>query len=94
MTAQLIRGDTDQHVWAEKYDRDVGDVLALLDEVSTAIANEIVKAVGETASLGRSGLRKPHQVIPKAYETYLRGLQLLNAGRLPGEPSRKGRRLL
>jgi TolB-like protein/predicted Ser/Thr protein kinase len=29
ITAQLIRGTTDEHLWAESYDRDIGDVLAL-----------------------------------------------------------------
>jgi TolB-like protein/Tfp pilus assembly protein PilF len=80
VTAQLIRGDTDQHVWAEKYDRDVDDVLALLDEVSRAIANEVGRMLGETASSVQPRVRKPHRVLPKAYEAYLRGRQILNQG--------------
>jgi TolB-like protein len=80
VSAQLIRGDTDEHVWAQRYDRDVGDVLALLDEVSRAIANEIGRTMGGTESGDRPSVKKPHCVIPKAYEAYLRGRQILNQG--------------
>ena len=41
ITAQLIEGSTDRHVWANVYERDVRDVLALQDEVARAIAREI-----------------------------------------------------
>lgn len=41
ITAQLIEGSTDRHVWANGYERDLRDVLALQDEVARAIAHEI-----------------------------------------------------
>jgi TolB-like protein len=41
ITAQLILGDTDEHLWASSYDRDLENVLALLSEVAQAIAGEI-----------------------------------------------------
>ncbi len=41
ITAQLIHAPTDTHVWAESYERDLRDVLALQDEVARTIANEI-----------------------------------------------------
>ena len=41
ITAQLIDAATDQHLWAETYDRNVGDVLRLQSEVARAIAGEI-----------------------------------------------------
>ena len=37
ITAQLIEGDSDSHVWAERYDRDLTDIFALQDEISQAI---------------------------------------------------------
>jgi RNA polymerase sigma-70 factor (ECF subfamily) len=43
ITAQLIRADTDEHLWAESYRRDVDDVLALQSEVADAIAQAIKK---------------------------------------------------
>src|SRR5262245_28360414 len=41
ITAQLIRADADEHLWAESYQREVRDVLALQGEVARAIATEI-----------------------------------------------------
>ena len=35
--AQLIDAETGNHVWAERYDRDVSQVFALQDEITTAI---------------------------------------------------------
>jgi RNA polymerase sigma-70 factor (ECF subfamily) len=43
ITAQLIRADTDEHLWAESYQRDTRDVLGLQGEVARAIAQEIKK---------------------------------------------------
>lgn len=37
ITAQLIDGRTDEHVWAERWDRDLNDIFALQDEISEAI---------------------------------------------------------
>ena len=37
ITAQLIDGATNDHVWAERYDRDLNDIFALQDEISEAI---------------------------------------------------------
>jgi RNA polymerase sigma-70 factor (ECF subfamily) len=45
ITAQLIRAETDEHRWAESYQREVRDVLALQSEVARAIAEEIKKVV-------------------------------------------------
>jgi RNA polymerase sigma-70 factor (ECF subfamily) len=43
VTAQLIRADADEHLWAESYQREVRDVLAMQSEVARAIAEEIKK---------------------------------------------------
>jgi TolB-like protein len=73
ITAQLVRGATDEHVWARHYDRDLRDVLALLSEVSGAIAAEIHETVaedrGERSSQGTRSTPRP--VEPDAYEAYL-----------------------
>jgi adenylate cyclase len=37
ITAQLIAGSKDSHIWAERYDRDLNDIFALQDEISEAI---------------------------------------------------------
>jgi adenylate cyclase len=39
ITGQLINTANDHHLWADKFDRDIEDIFAVQDEVSTAIAN-------------------------------------------------------
>jgi TolB-like protein/class 3 adenylate cyclase/Tfp pilus assembly protein PilF len=41
VTAQLIDADTDAHLWAERLDRDIGDLFALQDEITSRIANAL-----------------------------------------------------
>jgi TolB-like protein/tetratricopeptide (TPR) repeat protein len=86
ITAQLIRGTTDEHLWAENYDRELGDVLILLSEVSRAIAGE----VRNTLTPGQTGAPLPAQgavarVKPEAYEAYLRGRHETNRTQATGE---------
>jgi len=71
ITGQLILAATDEHLWAQSYDRDVRDVLALHGEVAQAIAREIqvVLTPGE-----QQRLQRRRQVAPAAQEAYLRGL--------------------
>jgi adenylate cyclase len=41
ITAQLIDGASNNHVWAERYDRDLNDIFALQDEISEAIVKAL-----------------------------------------------------
>src|SRR5437868_57452 len=41
ITAQLIDGSNDSHLWAERYDRDLNDIFALQDEISHAIVDAL-----------------------------------------------------
>ena len=70
ISAQLIRAATDTHLWAESYERDARDVLALQAEVAQAIAREIRAVVSPeaTRTLGRAS-----PINPEAYEAYLKG---------------------
>jgi TolB-like protein/DNA-binding winged helix-turn-helix (wHTH) protein len=70
VTAQLIQARTDQHLWAETYDRDLGDVLRLQSEVAQAVA-EHVRA--ELTPRQEAIYRSARPVNPAAYEAYLRG---------------------
>src|SRR5262249_4877374 len=45
ITAQLIRAEADEHLWAESYQREVRDVLVLQSEVARAIAGEIKRVL-------------------------------------------------
>ena len=80
ITAQLIDGATDRHLWARSYERDLVNVLALQGEVAQAIAAEIRASI---RPLARDRLTHPRAVDPVAYELYLRGRYLWNR-RSPG----------
>jgi adenylate cyclase len=41
ITAQLVDGSSNDHVWAERYDRDLNDIFALQDEISEAIVKAL-----------------------------------------------------
>jgi serine/threonine-protein kinase len=70
ITAQLIQGATDKHLWAQSYERDARDVLKLQGDVASAIADEIRIAVTQQE---RARLTQAPPVIPAAYEAYLKG---------------------
>src|SRR6202142_2532773 len=70
VTAQLVLASTDQHLWAETYDRDRGDVLKLQGEVADAIAQQVRAQLTPSQ---QSQLRVAHVVNPAAYDDYLRG---------------------
>ena len=44
ITVQLIDAETDRHVWAERYDRDLEDIFAIQDEVTTSIVADAARA--------------------------------------------------
>ena len=54
ITAQLIEAETDQHAWAETYDRPATDVLALQAEVAEAIAQAVGDALPSRSALPSS----------------------------------------
>jgi serine/threonine protein kinase/Tfp pilus assembly protein PilF len=72
ITVQLIDGRTDQHTWAESYQRELKNILNLQSEVARAIAREIRinLTAGEEERLARS-----RPVNPAAHEEYLKGRQ-------------------
>lgn len=75
ITAQLIRVSDQTHVWAQNYQRDVRDILALQSHVATEVAREInLKLTAEE----RADLASARPLNPKAHELYLRGRYLWN----------------
>jgi TolB-like protein/Flp pilus assembly protein TadD len=70
VTVQLIRAETDEHLWADTYDRELRDVLALQSDVTQGIAGHIQNAVMGTQSGSRGA---PRSVAPEVYEAYLKG---------------------
>jgi len=70
ITAQLLRAATDQHLWAETYERDLGDVLNLQSEVAESIVQQVR---AQLTPQQQARLRSARPVNPEAYEAYLRG---------------------
>ena len=79
--AQLIRAATDEHLWSESYDRELGDVLALESDVAESIVQKIDISV---SGQERSRVVTAHHISPEVYESYLRGQFALNKGTRPG----------
>jgi len=81
ISVQLIDAASDTHLWAENYERDLQDVLALQSEVARAIAEEIrVKLTPEE----QAQLHRTRRVNAEAYELYLKGRYHWNKRNLPG----------
>ncbi len=76
VTAQLIDGATDRHLWAEAYEREIKDVLALQGDVAQAIAREVGVKLTPAGKAGLAATTRP--VIPAAYDAYVRGRHAWN----------------
>ena len=72
---QLIQAASDRHLWAQTYDRDFKDALALETEAADDIVSEIQSDLTPAQKRRRSAVRK---VDPEAYEAYLKGLYFSN----------------
>ena len=68
ITVQLIEGETDRHVWAERYDRDLEDIFALQDEITRAIVAVLPGRI-EAAERDRAERKPPASMA--AYECLL-----------------------
>ena len=71
VTAQLIEAGTGNHVWAERYDRDLADIFAVQDEITHALTIALTPAIAD-AELRRA-IRKPPDSLD-AWAAYQRGL--------------------
>jgi TolB-like protein/DNA-binding winged helix-turn-helix (wHTH) protein/Tfp pilus assembly protein PilF len=70
ITAQLLHAPTDKHLWAESYERDLGDVLKLQSEVAQAIAQQVR---AQLTPQQQARFRSAGSVNPDAYDAYLKG---------------------
>ena len=73
MTLQLIRADTDSHLWADSYERNANDV-ALPDEAAKAVAKQLHRAVPIVKDI--------RYVSPAAHDAYLHGRYLWFSARM------------
>jgi TolB-like protein/DNA-binding winged helix-turn-helix (wHTH) protein/Flp pilus assembly protein TadD len=75
VTVQLIRGATDEHIWAEEYQQEYRSILALTEEVARTIAQQIKIRLTPQEQVGLAGERA---VDPQVHESYLKGRYYFN----------------
>jgi TolB-like protein/Tfp pilus assembly protein PilF len=69
IAAQLIYAITDQHLWAESYDRDFRDILSLQSQIARQVADQVRIVLTPEE---RARLNSVRQVNPEAHEWYLK----------------------
>ena len=73
--AQLVNAHADRHIWADSYERDLNDVIAVQNEIAREIAGQIRVQLTpqEQANLAVAAPR-----VPEAYEYYFRSRYFIN----------------
>jgi adenylate cyclase len=71
ISAQLIEAANNRHVWAERYDRDIGDIFAVQDEMTATIVTAIEPELGNAER--ERAMRKPPENLD-AWSLYQRAL--------------------
>ena len=71
VTAQLIDGGSGNHVWAQRYDRDLEDIFSVQDEITETLAGAIEPELGK-AERERARTRRPDDL--RAWDLCQRGL--------------------
>ena len=71
ITCQLIETASGTHVWAERYDRPLGDIFALQDEITLSVVGAIEPSLRQ-AEIVRAKRKRPENL--DAYDLYLRAL--------------------
>jgi len=70
ITAELVQTSSDRALWAETYENQVGDILALEQQVANAIVRQIQI---ELTPQEQQALTATQSISPEAYEDYLKG---------------------
>lgn len=70
ITAQLIAAPSDKHLWAESYERDVGDILGVQNSVALEIARQVRIRL---TSAQQERLQRYRSINSAAYDAYLVG---------------------
>jgi TolB-like protein/Tfp pilus assembly protein PilF len=71
ITTQLIEAETGRHLWAERYDRPIGDIFALQDEITLSVVGAIEPSL-RSAEVERAKRKRPDSL--DAYDLILRAL--------------------
>ena len=88
VTVQLIDVASGYHKWSQRFERKVGDVFAIQDEIAASVATTL-RGGAALSQREQRALRRPH-TSAEPYEYYLRGRQSLHRMRQPDlEQSRR-----
>jgi adenylate cyclase len=71
VTGQLVEASTGNHVWADRYDRDLADIFAVQDEITESLTTALAPAIADAEV--RRAVRKPPDSLD-AWAAYQRGL--------------------
>jgi len=74
LNAQLIDGESNRHIWAERYDRSLEDIFEVQDDLSNTIMNTLIQKI-HGSSFDRA-IRQPPQNM-MAYDHYVYGMALM-----------------
>ena len=80
ITAQLIDGQTDRHLWAEEYERGTQDVLTMQSDITRDIAASVNARLtaGERVALART-----RPIDPEVENLYWKGIYYINKSTIP-----------
>ncbi len=82
VTAQLIDSDTNSHIWADRYDRQLDDIFAIQDEITQAVVARVAdKVKGAVTTLSRL---RPKQSVT-AYDLVLQSRRHCHVNRIRSE---------
>lgn len=74
VTAQLIEARTDTHIWSRTYERELGDIFGIQDDIAKTVVKEL-----ESRLVDR--LRPSRQTAPEVYALFLKARNLTHASR-------------
>jgi len=77
VTGQLVEAEAGNHVWANRYDRDLADIFVLQDEITEAVAAAVAPAIADAER--QRAMRKPPGDL-NAWSAYQRGLWHFSKG--------------
>jgi eukaryotic-like serine/threonine-protein kinase len=75
MNVDLVDARTENHLWRDSYDRDIGDVLVLQNEIAEQVARQISNQLNPDEA---ASLRSAKRIDPAAFDAYVRGRYYLN----------------
>ena len=81
ITAQLIEGSSGQHLWAQRYDRDLGNIFDIQDEVNQKIVSACRLQLSDS---DRKNLERRGTDVIDAYDYVLRGMKETQANTMEG----------